>query len=360
MSVKSAAIDTLAQSVGSTSAPCTCTCPELTGLQKVAGFVTWMNILQVLAICMGVFAVLVLLSPLALYLLSVFKVIPLALYLLSVFKVIPIEAYEVLGYLGSVGLISGAYFVSSSDNQLWMLLPGCLLFSGMMFSFPLLMKLLFKLLSIIMKKERKIEHLVTTLLMMIQFGLWSAVAIFYENSIIGFISVAALMSLLGFFSHSFLGGYVVGFKSKDALCNATTSALLIVSIFVVAKINQTRIPYLHVFEGGALHIGCFVGYLGLFIASNRWYPNANYAVMQVVTIVAGMLALGVGSIFDISELRGYGGTFFALYLLEKPFEVEHSSIVEFALKTLFVAGMLGTSVWWAQNNMEIVEPYLLF
>ena len=82
--------------------------------------------------------------------------------------------------------------------------------------------------------------------------------------------------------------------------------------------------------------------------------------MQVITIVAGMAAIGAGSLFDIPQLLGIGGTFFVLYLIEKPFEIPTQSMVGRALIGLFVASGIGGGVWWAQNNMELVQPFLLF
>ena len=72
-----------------------------------------------------------------------------------------------------------------------------------------------------------------------------------------------------------------------------------------------------VFEEGALFLGSFVGYLGLLISSSsKWYGRNNpgrYLFAQIVTFIAGGLAIFIGATFGIGELLKIGGTFFVLW-----------------------------------------------
>src|SRR3989338_3137439 len=296
-------------------------CPELTGLQVVVGFITWMNILRVFAIVIGVVC--------AAYLL--FRLFG---WLFEIFKYIPKEVYEVLGYATSIALVISAYWLSET-NQLWPLLGGCLLFGAMLIITRVIHEL----------KENYSRFFGTLSLV------WSAVALFYQSDYVGFISVAAFMGMLGFSAFVIPCGYVVGFRGKDELSSATSAAFFTLVGFVALRVIGKDLPYIHVFEQGALWLGSFFGFLGLLIASSRWYENRTlYPFMQVITIVAGMAAIGAGSLFDIPQLLGIGGTFFVLYLIEKPFEIPTQSMVGRALIGLFVASGIGGGVWWAQNN----------
>ncbi|MES2006853.1 MAG: hypothetical protein V4436_01960 [Patescibacteria group bacterium] len=265
-------------------------------------------------------------------------------WLVAIFLSVPVQVYEVIGYAASIALVVLAYFLTGS-NQLWPLLGGSLLFGAMLM-----------ITGYVHDLEANFERFFGIL-----FILWAAIALVYQNEVIGFIAVGAFVGMLGF---SFLVvpmGYVIGFEDNDALKRATTAGFITLALFVAIRVSGTYVPYIHVFEHGALWLGSFVGYLGLLIASSRWYENrAMYPLMQVITIILGMGAIGVGSVFGIPQLLGIGGTFFALYLIEKPFEIPVESGTAYAAIGLFVACSVGGGVWWAQNHMDIIQPFLLF
>jgi len=307
-------------------------CPDLTMLQRAVGFVTLTNIGITFAVIFGVVCFVVLfghwLAP-----------------LVRLFFRVPKEFWEGLVYLAAIALIIAGWFVSP-DVETWTSLIGCLLLGGMLILTAQLHDL-----------ESNHQRFFGTLV-----ALWAPVALVYQNSYVGFISVMALMALLGFAGSIIPGfGYIIGFRDKDALERATSAGFLILIAFVLMRMIPNSVPYVHVFEQGALWCGSFVGYLGLLIASSRFYPNrANYAVMQVITIMMGVAAVVVGSVFGIPQLLGIGGTFFALYMLEKPFDIPAESVAGFAFIGLIFSLMSGGGWWWVKNHMDIVQPYLLF
>ncbi len=306
-------------------------CVELTGLQVAVGFITWMNILRVFSIVIGV-------GCFAYLMWRWFG------WLFEIFKYIPVEVYEVLGYVTSAATVISAYWLSEI-NQLWPLLGGCLLFGAMLVITGLIHDI-----------KPNFERFFGTL-----FFVWSSVALFYQSEYVGFIAVGAFMGMLGFSAMIIPCGYAIGFRDKDALSRATSAAFVVLIGFVTLRIVGQSLPYIHVFELGTLWFGSFIGYLGLLIASSRWYKNrVMYPAMQLITILLGMAAIGVGSVFGIPQLLGVGGTFFVLYLIEKPFEIPTENAIGYALIGLSVALCVGGGVWWAQNNMAVVKPYLLF
>lgn len=311
--------------------PLPTTCPELTVLQKAAGYITWLNILRIFSIGVGVFS-------------FCFLFRTWVVRFIKLFANIPKEAYEVLAYIGSVALIITGLFVSH-HNALWFGLTGSLLFAGALIFTAFLHD--------IEKNEVRFFSIL--------FGVWSVVAVSYQSSVIGFIAIGALMGLVGFSLWVTPLCYAFGFKDKDALGNATSTGFAILLLFLFLRMTHVAIPFMDVFESGAYWLGSFVMFLGLLIASTKWYGNNfPYVLMQVITIVAGMLALYIGSVFDIAPLRSIGGTFFALYLIEKPFEIPAESATGYAVIGLLVSIGIGTGVWWAQNHPDIVAPYLLF
>lgn len=309
------------------------TCPELTTLQYLVGFVTLTNILMVFAVVIGV-------GSFSYLLFRWFS------WLLEIFLHIPVQVYEVLGYTIAIGLMISGYWLSPT-NEVWTSLVGSLFLAGMLM-----------ITGAIHNLSTNYERFFGTL-----FIVWAVIALFYQNPYVGFIAIGALMGMLGFSAAVIPCGYIIGFRDDDALARATSAAFLILIAFVVLRVIGDTLPYAHVFEQGALWLGGFVGYLGLLIASSRWWyerGTGEYIIMQVVTILLGITALAVGSVFGIPQLLGIGGTFFALYLIEKPFEIPVKSATTYATISLLVALVVGGCVWLAQNNMELVQPFLLF
>ena len=308
-------------------------CPELTGLQRIAGVMSLTNTLMVFAISLGVIS--------AGYLL--FKWCSL---LRTIFRLVPVEFYEVLGYLLTVALIVSGHWLATTDEQ-WTSLCGCLSLAIML-----------SITGLIHKLKPDYSQFFGTL-----FVVWGVVAAFYLNEYVGFIAVAAFMGMLGFSAVVIPCGYAFGFHDDDALARATSVGFITLALFVLQRIilGAATLPQVHVFEQGVFWIGSFVGYLGLLIASSRWYGNrASYFSMQLITILFGLAALGVGSIFGISPLLGIGGTFFVLYLIEKLYEIPYRSATAYAAVTLLVSLSLYGGAKWAQDHLTLIQPYLSF
>lgn len=302
-------------------------CPELTTLQKVAGFVNLMDILQIGALLLAAFC--------ACYLIFRF-------FGYLILQSIPVEVWEAIGYLVAVALIVSGVHVPEVW-RLWVTLGGTLLLSGMI---------------LVTAQLHRLEPNPTSFFFTLTL-LWGGVALFYNSQVHGFFAVAALMGALGAGGYVIPGfGYVLGFKDDSALERATVIAF---TVLFAALALQHGAKVTTVFTAGAVWLGSFVGFLGLLIASSKWYSNRrHYAVMQVITILAGIAALALGSVLDVGPLRGIGGTFFVLYLIEKPFEIPTHSKVTYAFIGLAVAACVGAGVMWAQAHMDLVQPYLLF
>lgn len=296
---------------------------QLTWLQKAAGLVTFVNIMWMLAILLGVICFIVLFG--------------------SFLRHIPPEFYEFIGYGVAVALI---YWGTTLDAGVaeYVTFTGTLLFVGLI---------------VVTVKIHQMEIHES-----VYFGVMTAVlgvsAVLTQNSITGFVTSITLMAALGFSVIVIPGGYATGFREESALSRATSAGFMLLFFYVgmtILGLQSTR--FFDLFRDGALWMGSFVGYLGLLIASTRWYNNRqNYVVMQVITIAAGIAALFLGSVFDISELQKIGGTFFVLYLVEKFSEIPARSIEGYAAVGLTVAGVLWGVSWFIKTNAEQLAPYV--
>ena len=131
--------------------PSILTCPELTGLQRAAGFVTWMNVMWVFAIVLGIVCLGVLFWK-----------------LIELFTAIPAEAYEIALYAGSVGLMGWGYFLAPTVGP-YVGFTGCLMLGA----------------SIMLSGY--IHNLKTNYVRFfgILFIVWSGIALVYGSSLIG-------------------------------------------------------------------------------------------------------------------------------------------------------------------------------
>lgn len=305
--------------------------PQLTALQRFAGLVTFVNVLWVLAIGVGV-------ASFAFLFGSFVK------DLIKALKNVPLEFYEFTFYAGSVGLAVYGRTLSEGVAP-YVGLTGCLLFGA---------ALLFT------AKAHKALKLGGAGVSAVLFAAWSAAAFVYGSSMLGFIAVAAFLSALGFSVIVSPLCYCIGFKDDAALGKATSAAFVILAGAVGIRIAKAHVPALATFEDGALFLGSFVGYLGLLIASSRWYDgkDRNYVLFQVVTVVAGIAALFVGSVFGIGELQKIGGTFFVLYLTEKMFEIPAKSARGYAAVGLVVSAAIFGFSMYVKSNPESLRPFL--
>jgi len=306
-------------------------CPEITLPMKIVGFFTWMGFIKVLSIVGIVVCVCVLFHEWI-------------ATLLSLFLYIPKEAYEVAVYLLVFWLIISGLYVSP-DNALWLSLTGCLLFAAAIAWSGYIHDAV----------KSEVRYFA------ILFVAWTFVAILYQSVVIGFIAVAALMGVVGFSMWVTPLCYAFGFKDETALGNATATAFAVLAFFVILRIIGVTLHFVQIFEVGAFWLGSFVMFLGLLIASTKWYDSRfPYVLMQLLTITAGMLAVYIGNLYGIGPLAGIGGTFFVLYLIEKPFEIPAESVTGFAVIGLLVFGTMGLAIWWGSNHMDIVTHYLHF
>jgi hypothetical protein len=307
--------------------------PQLTALQRFAGLVTFVNILWVIAIALGVVCFAFLFGSYVVELVKLLVHVPLAFY-------------EVVFYAGSLALMIWGRTLSAEVAP-YVGLTGCLLFGAAV---------------LFTAKAHKSLNLGGAIVSATMCLAWSIAALSYGSSLLGFIAVAALMSAFGFSVLVMPLAYCIGFKDEASVGRGTAAAFAVLTAYVVTRALGADPSILRVFESGGLFLGSFVGYLGLLITSSRWYDgkNRNYVLFQIGTIVAGIAALLVGSVFGIGELQKIGGTFFVLYLVEKMIEIPARSARGYAALGLCASGAIYGFCMFVKANPDAVRPYLLF
>lgn len=270
---------------------------------KHAGYFTFVNIVAVFA---GVLLALAILWLCAVY------VAPLVLSL-------PPPAWEILAYAGvAFGMLSGARWPALG---VWFVVPAALLLVP---ALRLTQRLHFRTSTpdgaILQPGEGAVVFTFHEFIALVCAVVWGAAAVYYQSSLLGFLSMMALQMLLGFSVLVVPGLVALGFRRTDGVPRTTCASLVLLVAFVVLHVTgQGQEPPLVYFRPGALFMGAFVYFLGLLILASRPYAlrRGNYVLMQVVMSASGVAAFYLGTTFGIDTLLGIGGTFFVLYLLEK-------------------------------------------
>ncbi|NEN90098.1 MAG: hypothetical protein F6K48_14735 [Okeania sp. SIO3H1] len=277
-------------------------------IQKIAGFVTFTNIILTAAAILLVFA----LTSLA------------TLYLIPILKLIPSWGYEIIIYLACFGAIVGGKFVNGIGE--FIAFPGCLGLIGAISLSHYVHRNFFQKLVDGKKSYRDNIYNFIYLDSLILFIIWAIAGIFYQSSLLGFIAIIALETSLGFSIIVTPLRYMIGFTERDVIPRAMSASLILLTIYVSAEIVNFEFPYIEVFSTGVLFIGSFVYFIGTLIVSSKWYQFGkfninNYLWLQFLAIISGVAALYIGSVWQVLLLQRIGGTFFFLYLIEKYFEI---------------------------------------
>ncbi len=258
---------------------------------KIAGYFTWLNIIKITAALILVVA-----------LCWLFR-----LYFAGLIISLPAQVWELLIYLGCASLIYFSRFgdLAQYDYGFGILIafPGCVgLYGAAWFSYwlhgseqkpsDLAIESVDSTFSNSNFEYGFPHDLVWTVLAVV----WGAVAIWCGSSVIGFISVLAMMMALGFNAGLLPGVMYFGYDEDDAIYRGTLAALVCLVIYVVCTIaNVTDPSYAVVFAPGLSVLGTFVYFLGLLILANKHYAKgSNYFLFQFVTIISGVAAMYIG------------------------------------------------------------------
>lgn len=167
-------------------------------------------------------------------------------------------------------------------------------------------------------KEKKISPL--AVITGFVFLAWSAAAIYQQSQLVGIFAIMALMASLGFTVMVGRLCYFFGFTKYRQIPRTVIAAFLLLLVYGLAHVGKIDLGQLRVFETGVFYVASPIYFIGLLIVSSRYFHttmDTKYIYLQLLTIASGIMALFVGSVYEINALRGFGGTFFFIYLIEK-------------------------------------------
>jgi len=272
--------------------------------------------------------------------------------LLRIFKDIPVLVYEVLVYAFGLAMLGGGR-VWMPEYGHFLGLFGCLILSGGV-------AISFRYHAPRRKNRPSVFFLVLT-------AIFAAGALYYASPLIGGFATFCFIGTLSFEAAIDNLAGLLGFEDESALSRVTTVSYVVVGAHVLIKAIGVQIPALQTFEPGMLYLGSLGGYTGMLLTSGYWSFKrsfGNYLIRQIAALIFGAGALFCGLSIGIPMLQKIGGTFLALYLLEKLLEIISlfeirdayalGGVIIFLSATLALAGII------VVRNQDFFSKYLLF
>lgn len=303
-------------------------CPDLTMLQKAAGYLTLLNVVKVLGMSIAGLGTLFFAGGIIREIVYHSRVL-----------------LEMVGYVVSIACIFSGIWLANEASLVWVVFIGCLLFAGTVMATLWIHDI-----------KGEDPKLLSAFFMVV----WGAVALYYNMVEVGFLSMMALMSLLGFSVKISGLSYGFGFKDRRTIPSGTIAALMVLALFIGVHLFVPEAPpQILVFKPGAFWVSSFVAFIGLLIMSSRYYTRgANYVSMQLITIIVYGAALGIGVTFGINPLAGMAGTFLVFYIAEKPFEIPQHGLTTLGLSFMMSGAVLYAGWWYGTMHLTSVTQYL--
>jgi hypothetical protein len=269
------------------------------------------------------------------------------LYILPLLRRLPLEFYEALAHVVSVGLMLFGLTFEPHIGQ-FIALPGVLGFTAIV-TFSQGRRLMLRLQAAVEaipeitapplepekqssppprpKKSKIPEAAILRYgrrLALFLFIVCAVNALAYQSSMLGFIAIIHLEAALGFMFFALPLHYYIGFQEESVIGRAMVISLLLLVIYTVTEILGVQNTQFAIFAPGVYFFGTLVYFIGLIIVTSYYYAKEHPALflrMQLLAVISGVVALLVGSVWEIEQLRGAGGTFFFFYLIERYIEL---------------------------------------
>jgi hypothetical protein len=161
----------------------------------------------------------------------------------------------------------------------------------------------------------------------IYFIVWTIVAIYQQNQLVGYLAIAALQLFLS--TQKFMRQLIIiiGFQFNETLIpNATIGSFILILIGSILHIQQRPNFLIIPFTRPLLFLGTFVYFIGMFILTSRlyteWHTKKNiFWLLQFIAFLSGLAAIFFGPMFELPFVQAIGGTMFVIWLLQKYVEI---------------------------------------
>jgi hypothetical protein len=223
--------------------------------------------------------------------------------------------------------------------------------------------------SILSRRDKEGKKQSGNIISLILTLLWAAIAYFYDNGFVGFLSVASFISSIGFVVIMFPGVIGIGFKeNKAGFVLRLTGIAFILSIFSWLLFYTSYIPSLvslkeqmRVYEVGMVSLIPLVYFCGLGYLTFFWYRRHFWIKIfsEFIALVSGIFVLTVALLYGIGSMFWIGLFFMTWDAIDKYHELIYKR-VDFVWAGLIFAAILGGVGYHIKNNMVTIMNALEF
>jgi hypothetical protein len=153
---------------------------------------------------------------------------------------------------------------------------------------------------------------------------WGSLAIVFHSQLIGFITIMAFASSIGFSVWTGPLCTAIGFQKDADIPRAIVPSACLLAIYIAKTLGAFNAIayYFEPFNTGVFFVGTFVYFTALLILSSRFFHSEAFWYYNILTVLSGLVVVVVGFLLPtFSIFRGVGITFMVIYLMQKYIEI---------------------------------------
>jgi hypothetical protein len=175
------------------------------------------------------------------------------------------------------------------------------------------------------------KSIITCLFYMVIAFSFMPMAIYYQSTLLGYLTVGSLLSGMGFSIMCRELCWVIGFDNDFSMHRVVISILFVEPLFVIMKLCSDPNTYGYIFEpfmSAVLSGGTTIYFLAMLMITSRLYiqsDDAHHFQSQLVMILSLSVTLFFGTYYNITSLYNVGITYMIIYAMEKIAEKSYKS-----------------------------------
>ncbi len=142
-------------------------------------------------------------------------------------------------------------------------------------------------------------------------------AIFYQSTLLGFMAIVSLYTMIGFSVMCLGMCWCIGFKDEEGMNKCVSSSLVLIPIFTLLRLLNISNYYLYPFSIGVFVFANIVYFLGLLIMTAMTDTDNKQNHSHKLMILSLLVTLIMGSVFNLPSIFNTALTFGILYVTEQ-------------------------------------------
>jgi len=186
-------------------------------------------------------------------------------------------------------------------------------------------------------------------------------ALHFQSVLLAYLATATFWHCLGFSILIYPFAYCIGWKDEDVMLRCASTSAVLLQLYAAAKIMRILPPSLGCFESPVAVLGSVMLFLCLLIMSNLHYPGnrahaegSYYIRRNCIFLTCALTAIYVGNVFSMNGLSNTATTFLVLWMLGKYCELHFELKLNIWILILLMSGIMYKTALWLHANPAFV------